>query len=417
MMRPEYDPTDLEALARPLVLLETRARRVVAPNRIVYQPMEGNDAKPGGGPSALTLLRYLERANGFAGVDIVEALAVSPEGKARENQLVLCEGTRRGFDRLVRKYRGANEETPLLFQLTHSGRFAADPVTPYPLANGSARPLTDADMDHIQRDFVTATRIAFRCGADGIDFKHCHGYLCGALLGPANHARESWSWGGRTLEERTRFLTETLARMMAEVPPDRFLYMVRISAFEGIPGGFGSKDATSMEEDEAFTELRALARILEKTGVHVINQSSGVPEITPDLVRQTNANPEGFLVHQERAAIIKEAVSVPVIGSGYSYPKDGRNKLPGEGEGKDIVTLGGRAIRAGRVDMIGIGRQCLADPYFARKLLSGHSGSIRWDTSCNRCAVALRSGIPAGCVVHDPHYRDLWKALGRHPPA
>ncbi len=66
----EYDEADLEALARPITLLDTEARKIVAPNRIVYQPMEGNDAEADGSPSPLTLSRYLERANGFAGLDI-----------------------------------------------------------------------------------------------------------------------------------------------------------------------------------------------------------------------------------------------------------------------------------------------------------------------------------------------------------
>jgi 2,4-dienoyl-CoA reductase-like NADH-dependent reductase (Old Yellow Enzyme family) len=405
----EYAEADLEALARPLTLLDTEARRIVAGNRIVYQPMEGNDAEADGSPSPLTLTRYLERANGRAGLDVFEAIAAGVNGKARPNQLMLTPDTKRGFAWLVKRYRGANATTPILFQITHSGRFAEAPVSPYPVEG--ARLLTDGDMAGIQQDLVNATKLAYEVGADGIDLKHCHGYLCGALLGPANRARDDWSYGGETIEERSRFMTETLAMMRAEVPPDRFLTMVRISAFEGLPGGFGSKDATSDEEDESLTELRALARILETAGVHVINQSSGVPEITTTLVRQTNANPMDFFHHQERAAAIKETVNVPVIGSAYSYARSGLNKLPGERAEKNIVALGGRAIREDRVDMIGIGRQCLAEPYFARKLLGGDADAIRWDTSCSRCGISLRSGIPAGCVTHDAYYRDLWKRV------
>ena len=47
-MKPETidcDPMDLQALAAPVTLLDTGARKLVAPNRIVYQPMEGNDAE------------------------------------------------------------------------------------------------------------------------------------------------------------------------------------------------------------------------------------------------------------------------------------------------------------------------------------------------------------------------------------
>ncbi|MHC4472295.1 MAG: oxidoreductase [Planctomycetota bacterium] len=409
-MRFEHDPADLEALAEPVVLLDSERRRIVARNRIVYQPMEGNDALPGGGPSPVTIARYLERAKGGAGIDHVEAVAISREAKARGDQLVLDESTRGGFERLVAEYRSENDATPLLVQLTHSGRFAEDPVTPYPLEGSAARPLTDADMERIREDLVRATRLAFECGADGIDFKHCHGYLFGAMLGPANRARPGWSLGGETIEERARFFVETTARMMDEVPADRFLYTVRLSAFEGIRGGFGSRDAESAEEDETHAELRELVRILARAGVRLINQSAGVPDITPLLVRQTNENPRAFFEQQRRAQTIKSAVSVPVVGSGYSYLKAGNNKLPGRRSEKHIVALGGKAIREGRVDLIGIGRQSLSEPLFATKLLAGDFAEIRWDTSCNRCAVSLRSGIHTGCVTYDRHYSDLFES-------
>jgi len=407
-MKLVIDSLDVDALAEPLDLLRTDRKTLVAPNRIVYQPMEGNDADADGGPSSVTLARYLERANGFAGVDHVEALAVAPEGKGRGRQLVLWEATRKGFAALVKRYRGANRSTPLIFQLTHSGRSAARPVTPYPIDKPEARLLTDRDMARVQGRLVDATRFAYECGADGVDFKHCHGYLFGAMLGPANRRRPGWSWGGETLEERTRFCVETLARMRDVAPPDRFLYEVRLSAFEGIPGGFGSRDATSAEEDDSHAELRAFARILERSGVRLINQSAGVPELTPLLVRQTDDAPMGFFDHQRYAAILKETVEVPVVGSGYSYLKTGKNKLPGERAAKHVLSLGGGAVRDGRVDLIGFGRQSLSEPYFARKLLAGDLETIRWDTSCNRCAISLRSGIHTGCVTFDPYYRDLF---------
>jgi 2,4-dienoyl-CoA reductase-like NADH-dependent reductase (Old Yellow Enzyme family) len=209
-----------------------------------------------------------------------------------------------------------------------------------------------------------------------------------------------------------RFFRDTLARMREEAPHDRFLYTVRISAFEGIPGGFGSVDAASPEPDPDRTELLAFARAAEAAGVHLLNQSSGVPELTPLLVRQTNENPLGFHDHQAHAAALKRAVSVPVVGSGYSYPKAGVNKLPGdEPAEKSLVKLAARALAAGEVDLIGIGRQCLSDPGFARKLLAGEWDEIRWDTSCNQCAVSLRSGIHAGCVTYDRYYKERFREM------
>ena len=210
-MPPDWDAADLAALTRRITLLDTPAKTLVAPNRIVYQPMEGNDSEPDGGPSELTFAKYAARAEGRAGIDFFEAIAVSPEARGRPHQLLLTGGTFDGFARLVESYREINNDTPILFQLTHSGRFGANRVTPYPVEGVDARLLTDDDAAVMMDDLVAATKLTFECGADGIDFKHCHGYLYGALLGPANRARPGWSYGGDTLLARTRFLSRPCA--------------------------------------------------------------------------------------------------------------------------------------------------------------------------------------------------------------
>jgi len=122
----DYEPADLAILAEPLPLMHTDHKALTAPNRIVYQPMEGNDADPVGAPSPVTMARYMERANGSAGIDFVEALSVSASGRARPQQLMITEATKAGIAKVVAAYRAINEESPLLFQLTHSGRFAID---------------------------------------------------------------------------------------------------------------------------------------------------------------------------------------------------------------------------------------------------------------------------------------------------
>jgi len=416
MARIDFHNSDIETLAEPLELMRTPEKTVIAPNRIVYQPMEGNDALEDGGPGEVTISRYIKRAEGHAGIDFFEAVAVSPSARARENQLVINESTRSGFESLIKKYRERNQATPILFQLTHSGMFALKPVSPYSPQNRDASLLTDADMEKIQQDFVNAARIAYECGADGIDFKHCHGYLCGSMLGSANIKRSEWRWGGDTIGERSVFFARTLKMMMEAVSPDRFLYTLRLSAFEGLPGGFGARNAETVEtaetaeEDGSYKELKAFCRIAEENGIRLINQSAGVPDMTPHLVRPTDENPGVFFDHQKYAAIIKETVGIPVIGSAYSYLRDGRNNLPGEDPVvRNIVSLGSRAVRENKVDFIGIGRQSMADPHFAVKLFSKRWDEINWDLACNKCAVSLRAGIHAGCAVYDPYYKNLQK--------
>lgn len=391
----------LEALSRPFAFPGTRLE---APNRIAYQPMEGNDAEPDGSPGELAFRRYRARAAGWPGLELTEAVALNSAAKARPRQLVLAPATADAFARLVRAYREVNPRTPLLWQLTHSGRFALEPVSPFPIPG--ARLLDDDALKRIGDDLATAARLAAATGADGVDFKLCHGYLFGALLAPANRARPGWSYGGESLEQRARFLQESLPRLRAELPAGRFLIATRISVYEGLAGGFGSIGPESAEEDRRYRDLAALCRLLEAGGVDLLNQSAGVPELTPDLVRQTPAAPLGFFEHRRWAEALRSRSRLPLIGSGFSYLRDGKNRLPGDDpEAKSLLALGGEAVHSGRLDFIGVGRQSFADPGFAAKLLAGRFDAIRWDIACNLCARALRSGRPAGCAVHDADYR------------
>ena len=67
-----------------------------APNRIVFQPMECNDADSSGNPSDLTKRRYRRFAEGGAGVIFTESLTLTTESRARKSQMAITERKRRG---------------------------------------------------------------------------------------------------------------------------------------------------------------------------------------------------------------------------------------------------------------------------------------------------------------------------------
>jgi hypothetical protein len=52
--------------------------------------------------------------------------------------------------------------------------------------------------------------------------------------------------------------------------------------------------------------------------------------------------------------------------------------------------------------------EALSDPRFAKKLLTGDAGKINWDTSCNRCAIAMRSRISCSRRGHTEHSAAEW---------
>src|SRR5207342_2301798 len=95
------------------------------------QPMEGWDATPDGAPSENTVRRW--KRFGRSGGKLIwggEAVAVSHEGRANPNQLVIAEHTKRDLAALrvtlieehVRTT-GSDDGLVIGLQLTHSGRY------------------------------------------------------------------------------------------------------------------------------------------------------------------------------------------------------------------------------------------------------------------------------------------------------
>src|SRR5512140_3635381 len=90
---PFYDDTSV--LLTPHTIGE-----IMAPNRMVVQPMEGYDSMADGSPSELTRRRYNRYAEGRSGIIWFEAVAVSHEGRSNPHQLWLNEKNCEAFKNL-----------------------------------------------------------------------------------------------------------------------------------------------------------------------------------------------------------------------------------------------------------------------------------------------------------------------------
>ena len=385
----------------------------IAPNRLVNQPMECNDADEAGNPTHLTYERYRRLAEGGAGIIIVEALTISQESRARKNQLGIYEKTAPGLERLIKEMRGINAKSIILFQITHSGQLSGADfsrlVSVYPLAGRETHILTEEEIEKIGDGFARAALIAKQVGADGIDFKHCHGYLGGEMLRPVNTRQDRF---GGSFENRTRFFKETAQKIKKAVGKSSFLLGTRFSVYEGIPGGFGTSGPGEVMED--LSEPLAFARLIEEVGFDYINVSAGIPAITPEIVRPTKNYPEGVYRHFGWSKLIKNAVSLPIIGAGYTYLRDGKNDLKETGPAKkSFLYWAAKNLKEGVCDMVGIGRQSLADPLFAKKILSGGTSEVNYCITCGGCSVLLRSQAQTGCAIFSDYYKKVLKEVQR----
>jgi 2,4-dienoyl-CoA reductase-like NADH-dependent reductase (Old Yellow Enzyme family) len=356
-------------------------------NRFVAQPMEGNDADHGA-VSERTLGRYKTLAEGQWGIIVVEAISISPSSLARKDQLVMDRSKLPGYARLVQEIKRISPETVVLFQITHSGRKSgkdfSEPVAAYE-PTGGFRLLSTDDLRQIQKGFVESVLLAQEAGADGVDFKLCHGYLGCELLRPANLRKDEW---GGSFENRTRMLRESVQDIRGRLKAGGFIFGSRISSYEGIRGGCGTGAADDIVED--LSEMNELVRLMGRLDFDYLNVSAGIPGLTSEITRPT-ASSKLMYLHQFRYARVAKAMAgtIPVIGSAYSVLK---------AEGLEAAE---ENLKRGDVDFTGWGRQNLADPRFPAKVRQGHE--VDYCKLCSGCSKLMVEQKPVGCIFFPGH--------------
>lgn len=375
----------------------------VAPNRFFIQAMECNSEDETGNPSQETTDRYCNLAKGEAGLISLEAITVTRESRARDNQLTIMPKNEKPLTAFVEKVHEANPESLFIFQLTHSGEISnpafSKRVTPNPLPGYGGELLTEEDVDRIMDSFVTAAKIAYNAGADGIDMKLSHGYLGCQMIRPHNNRK--WKYGG-SWENRSRFAFELIERIRKEIPDQNFLVGSKISAWEGFPGGFGTDGSDSPIMD--LTEPLALIKGLEERGANFIIQSAGSPSITISLTQVDKHIPYYAYLHQYWAKEFRKVLKpeTVVIGSNFSPFRNGKNDLCAvTPEESNLLNYGAWCIENHVTDMIGLGRQSFADPFLPKKLREGNEEEIKFCLLCDKCLELLIQQSKVGCCAYD----------------
>jgi NADPH2 dehydrogenase len=420
-----------------------------AGNRWAVHPMEGWDATTDGKPTPELERRWHRFA--ISGAKIIwgfEAMAVRHDGRANPHQLVLNaenaplirDAAWRAVEAHAQHF-GTSDDLFWGFQLTHSGRFSrpnrSDKLEPllayhHPVLDrrykiDPAQPIaTDDDLKALRDAFIEASILAQGCGARFIDFKQCHGYFGHELLGAFTR---QGPYGGPSFEARTRFFRETLAGIQAACPG--LIIGVRLSAFDilpykpgpeagrGIPDadfgggeyryGFGVNPQNPNEYD--LTEPIALLKLMQASGVAVVNISCGSPYYNPHIQRPAlyppsdgYQPPEDPLVGVVRQAQVVRALraavpGLPLVSSGITYLQE------------FTAHVAQALVREGWTDSIGLGRMMLSYPTLIADSLE--NGRIEGKMICRTfsdCTTAPRNGMVSGCYPLDPEYKKLPEA-------
>ena len=101
-----------------------------------------------------------------------------------------------------------------------------------------------------------------------------------------------------------------------------------------------------------------------------------------------------------------------MIGSGYSRLKNGDDSLHVASKHEaSFIYWAERNVREGHTDMVGVGRQSIADPDFARKVLEGRLVDVNW-FHLPGVHDALGANKRVGCTQYDKEYRALMPKVG-----
>ncbi|MBN0043553.1 NADH:flavin oxidoreductase/NADH oxidase [Streptomyces actuosus] len=350
----------MSALFEPCTL-----RDLTIPNRVWMAPMCQYSAAPqgpaAGVPTDWHFAHYAARAAGGTGLIVVEATAVSPEGRISPHDLGLWNDTQAEAFRRITGFLADHGTVPAI-QLAHSGRKAStdrpwkggaplgpqehgwQPLAPSPVAFDERHPVpTELTVEGLRRivdRFADAARRALAAGFEVVEIHGAHGYLVNEFLSPhSNHRTDAY---GGSYENRTRFPLEVVDAVRAVWPKDKPLFF-RISATDWLTEGGWSADDTVR-----------FARELHARGVDLLDVSTG-GNASGAVIRTGPGYQVPF------AARVKAETPLPVAAVGLITEPDQAEKI----------------VSGGEADAVLIGRELLRNPFWARQAARLLGGAMR----------------------------------------
>lgn len=316
------------------------------------------------------LVHLGSRAVGGAGLVVMEASAVSPEGRiSPQDHGIWQDGHIPKLLQITDFIHSQGSRAGI--QLAHAGRKASmrrpsDGDGIVPVSEGgwtnvvapSAIPFSDtypqpvaldaAGIRKVVDDFAAATLRARLAGFDVVEIHSAHGYLLHEFLSPLSNQRTD-EYGGR-FENRIRVLLEVVEAVRSEWPLERPL-LVRISATDWAEGGWDADQSV------------ALASILKFRAVDLIDCSTG-----------------GLVPYAK----------IP-LGPGYQVPfADRIRRETGVPTGAvGMITEPAQAdaiIQSGQADMVLLARQMLRDPYWPMHAAAALGHQTSWPVQYLRAA-------------------------------
>ncbi len=343
-----------------------KLRSIEFRNRIFVSPMCQYSSE-NGMPTEWHMVHLGSRAVGGAGLVVVEATAVSPEGRISPTDSGMWSAAHSEAFRPICAFIKSQGAVPGI-QLAHAGRKAStsapwdgdrpllqkeggwQPVAPSPLVFGDGYPvpraLSAGDLDVVFEQFRNAAKLSVETGFEVLEIHMAHGYLLHEFLSPLSNQRDD-EFGG-SFVNRIRFPLK-VAAALREIWPDKLPLFVRISCTDWVAEGW------DLEQSVEF------CRKLKEIGVDLIDCSSGA------LVPYAKI-PAGPGFQLPFAAEIKKSVGIATGAVGFITD-------PAQAE---------QIVATGQADAVLMARELLREPYWPLKAAKALHANFAWPKQYER---------------------------------
>lgn len=352
-------------LLAPLDLGFTQLR-----NRVLMGSMHTGLEEMRGGFDKLAAF-YRRRAEGGVGLIVTGGMAPNFRGR------LVPHGAQLSFPWQISKHRRITQAVhegggKICLQILHAGRYAMHPFAVAPSAlQAPITPFKPKAMSERQirgtiRDFAMTALLAREAGYDGVEVMGSEGYLINQFLCTRTNQRQD-EWGG-SFTGRSRFAVEIVKAIRERAGHD-FIIIFRLSMLDLV------------EQGSSWSEVIALAKMLEQAGVTLLNTGIGWHEARIPTI--ATSVPRGAFSWV--TARLRSEVSIPLITT---------NRI-------NTPEVAESILQRGDADMVSMARPFLADPDFVKKAAQGESQRINTCIACNQaCLDHIFAGKRATCLVN-----------------
>ena len=344
-----------------------------------------------------------ERAKGGAGLVSIGGTSVHPTASSAAMMNL--------DDRIIPRYRRIAElvhefPVPVITQLGHPGRRAgigqrtkldgdwlavapsAVPTPAFGYVQAMPHEMSTEEVEEIAAAFGLAAGRVRSGGLDGVEVQvGSYGLISQFLHGQSNHRTDKY--GGANLEQRMTFLMEVLRTVRDTLGPDLLL---GVRLYDDL-----------VDYSIVYEDLMTIAQLLDASGLmNYLNIWIG--NMPGEKSNRHHVPPYYHAPGEfaERPAGIKELVSLPVIGAG-------RINTP---------ALAEEMLANGKMDLVGMVRELIADPHFPNKAKAGRVEDIRTCIACNQSCAGRGAnlGLPITCIYNPvTGHEKIWADPGPAP--